>query len=106
MFEETRALDPILLLTGSGALPYMEKGTLAPGSTMDTAGSVLGSGMLACFLWFNQPGPDAFPDNPPRPRPDLALSSWFKYPRRPAGQKDRRSRQRLSNASVAQQLVD
>lgn len=53
MFEEPRTLDPILLITGSGAIPYIDTGPLAPGSTLDTGLSLLDGGMLAYFLWFN-----------------------------------------------------
>lgn len=53
MFEQPRTLDPIMILTGAGAIPYMEQGELAAGSTMDTAMGVLEGGLLAYFLWFN-----------------------------------------------------
>lgn len=53
MFEEPRTLDPILILSGPGAIPYIETGRLAPGSTFDTGMNLLGGGMLAYFLWFN-----------------------------------------------------
>ena len=53
MFEEPRTLDPVLILTGPGAIPYMEKGPLAPDSTMDTGMQMVGGGLLAYFLWFN-----------------------------------------------------
>jgi hypothetical protein len=53
MFEEPRTLDPVLILTGPGAIPYIETGPLAPGSTFGTGMDLLGGGMLAYFLWFN-----------------------------------------------------
>lgn len=53
LFEEPRALDPILMLTGSGAIPYIETGTMAPGSTLDTGMALLEGGPLAYFFWFN-----------------------------------------------------
>lgn len=53
MFEEPRPLDPILLITGSGAIPYIETGPTAPGSTMDTGIALIGGGLLAYLLWFN-----------------------------------------------------
>lgn len=53
MFEEPRTLDPVLILTGPGAIPYMETGRLAPGSTLQTGLDLLDGGMLAYFLWFN-----------------------------------------------------
>lgn len=53
MFEEPRPLDPILLITGSGAIPYIEEGELAPGSTMNTGMALIGGGLLAYMLWFN-----------------------------------------------------
>ncbi len=53
MFEEPRTLDPVLILTGPGAIPYIETGPLAAGSTMGTGIDLLGGGMLAYFLWFN-----------------------------------------------------
>ena len=46
-------LDPIMLITGAGAIPYMETGTLAPDSTLATGMDLMGGGLLACFLWFN-----------------------------------------------------
>ena len=56
MFEEPRTLDPVLILTGPGAIPYIETGPLAAGSTMGTGIDLLGGGMLAYFLWFNCSG--------------------------------------------------
>lgn len=53
MFEEPQTLDPIMILTGAGAIPYMEKGKLAAGSTLNTAFGILEGGLLAYFLWFN-----------------------------------------------------
>lgn len=53
MFEEPRTLDPMLLITGSGAIPYIETGTMAPGSTLDTGMAMLEGGPLAYFFWFN-----------------------------------------------------
>ncbi|MCF1707760.1 hypothetical protein L0V05_02910 [Tabrizicola sp. J26] len=53
MFEEPRRFDLVLLLTGSGAIPYIEKGALAPDSTMEGAVRVLDGGPLAYFFWFN-----------------------------------------------------
>lgn len=53
MFEEPRTLDPVMILTGAGAIPYMETGTLAKDATMDTGMDLIGGGLLAYFLWFN-----------------------------------------------------
>lgn len=53
MFEEPQTLDPLLLITGSGALPYLEDGPRAPGSTMSTGMNIVSGGLLAYFLWFN-----------------------------------------------------
>ncbi len=53
MFEEPHPLDPVLLIAGVGAIPFIEEGPLAPGSTMDTAMRMMDGGPLAYFLWFN-----------------------------------------------------
>ncbi len=53
MLEEPETLDPILIISGAGALPYLETGPLAPGSTLDTGMDLLYGGMLAYFFWFN-----------------------------------------------------
>lgn len=53
MFEEPRTLDPVLIIAGPGAIPYMETGPLAPDSTMDIAMGLIGGGLLGYFLWFN-----------------------------------------------------
>lgn len=53
MFEEPRRFDLVLLLSGSDAIPYIEKGPLAPDSTMEDAVHVLDGGPLAYFFWFN-----------------------------------------------------
>jgi hypothetical protein len=57
MFEEPRTLDPVLFITGSDALPYIEDGPLAPGSTMQTGKALIfGGGLLVYFLWLNRAG--------------------------------------------------
>ncbi len=53
MFEEPRTLDPVLIIAGPGAIPYMENGPLAPDSTLDTGMALMGGGLLGYFLWFN-----------------------------------------------------
>lgn len=53
LFEEPRTFDPILLIAGVGAIPYIETGPLAAGSTLDTAMGLVDGGFLAYFLWFN-----------------------------------------------------
>jgi hypothetical protein len=53
MFEEPRTLDPVLIIAGPGAIPYMEAGPLAPDSTMETGMGLIGGGLLGYFLWFN-----------------------------------------------------
>jgi len=54
MFEDPRTLDPVLFITGSDALPYIEDGPLAPGSTLQTGEALIfGGGLLAYFLWLN-----------------------------------------------------
>jgi hypothetical protein len=53
MFEEPRTLDPIMIVTGAGAIPYIETGEIAAGSTLDTGMGLLEGGLLAYFLWFN-----------------------------------------------------
>lgn len=53
MFEQPQTLDPVMILAGPGAIPFMEKGPLAPGSTYDTGIGILSGGLLAYFLWFN-----------------------------------------------------
>lgn len=53
MLEEPRTLDPVLLLSGVGAIPYMEKGPLSPDSTLNTGLNLVEGGLLAYFLWFN-----------------------------------------------------
>lgn len=53
MFESPQPFDPVLLITGQAAVPYIETGTLAEGSTMETAFGLLGGGMLSYFFWFN-----------------------------------------------------
>jgi hypothetical protein len=53
MMEEPRRFDLLMILHGAAALPYIEVGKLADGSTMDAAEDVLFGGLLAYFLWFN-----------------------------------------------------
>ncbi len=53
IFDEPRRFDLVLLVTGVGAIPYVEEGPLAPDSTMEGLDRVIGSGPLAYFLWFN-----------------------------------------------------
>jgi hypothetical protein len=53
MFEEPRTLDPVMIFSGAGAIPYMETGTLAKDSTLDTGLDIVDGGLLAYFLWFN-----------------------------------------------------
>jgi hypothetical protein len=53
MFEEPSTLDPVLLIQGSAALPYIEEGPVAAGSTMENAFALMDRGFLAYFVWFN-----------------------------------------------------
>jgi hypothetical protein len=53
MMEEPRRFDLLMVLHGAGALPYIEEGKLAEGSTMENAENILFGGLLAYFLWFN-----------------------------------------------------
>ena len=53
MMEEPRRFDLLMVLHGTGALPYIEEGKLAEGSTMQNAENILFGGLLAYFLWFN-----------------------------------------------------
>lgn len=54
MFEDPHTLDPVLFITGSAALPYVEEGPLAPNSTMQTGEALIfGGGLLAYFIWLN-----------------------------------------------------
>lgn len=53
MFEEPRNLDPIMLITGAGAIPYIEEGPIAAGTTIEEAAELFGRGMLGRFFWFN-----------------------------------------------------
>lgn len=53
MFEEPGVLDPVLLIQGSAAIPYIEEGPVAAGSTLENAFELVGRGFLAYFVWFN-----------------------------------------------------
>jgi len=53
MFEDPRPLDPVLMLAGPGALPYVETGPLAPDLNLDSANRLLNDGWLPYVLWFN-----------------------------------------------------
>ena len=53
MFEEPGIPDPVLLIQGSAAIPYIEAGPIAAGSTMENAFALVGRGFLAYFVWFN-----------------------------------------------------
>lgn len=53
MFDEPRTFDPVMLLQGFGALPYLEPGTMADDATADTAFRILNQGFLGYFIWFN-----------------------------------------------------
>lgn len=53
LMEEPRRLDLLMLIHGTGALPYIEEGSVAAGSTLDTAAVMVMDGFLAYFIWFN-----------------------------------------------------
>lgn len=53
MFEEPGDLDPVMLITGAGAIPYIEEGPMAAGTTLEEAAGLFGRGMLGRFFWFN-----------------------------------------------------
>ena len=53
MFEEPRTFDPVMLLQGVDALPYLEAGAMADDATASTAFRILDEGFLAYFIWFN-----------------------------------------------------
>ena len=53
LFDEPAALDLVLLLQGSAALPYLEDGETVQTSTVDTVFNLMGSGLIGYFFWFN-----------------------------------------------------
>lgn len=48
-----RTLDLVMLIQGSAAIPYIKKGPIAQDSTLDNAFTLLESGFLGYFFWFN-----------------------------------------------------
>lgn len=53
MFEEPRALSPLLLIQGSDALPYLEDGQLADGAYMREIMALISGNFFDYFIWFN-----------------------------------------------------
>lgn len=53
LFDEPAALDLVLLLQGSAALPYLEDGETVRISTVAAVFNLMGSGLIGYFFWFN-----------------------------------------------------
>jgi len=53
MFLEPRTFDIVLLIQGSAALPYLEKGELTNDRTWDQIKTLMGGEFFRYFIWFN-----------------------------------------------------
>ncbi len=53
MFEEPARLDPVLIGTGHGALPYLEDGSPLDAESLEPLANMIGRGFFAYFAWFN-----------------------------------------------------
>jgi hypothetical protein len=52
-FETARETDLVMILTGSGALPYLKEGPIADARAFSEANSALGADWLGYAFWFN-----------------------------------------------------
>lgn len=53
VFTEPRTFDPLLMIQGSGAVPYLEDGEVTDAETWDRILGLMGGGFLRYFVWFN-----------------------------------------------------